>query len=392
MKILVVAGEPSGDRIGGLLLKAIRERAPDAQTFGVGGPEMIEAGLRPLFDQSDLAVMGLAEVLPRLPLLVERLRRCIVAAVDERPDAVVTIDASSFSRRLARGLGRAGVSAPRIHYVAPMVWAWRVGRAAALAREFDLLLTLFPFEPPIFQGHGLQTVCVGHPVLETPIGDGSDFRARHGLGQEVRLLLLMPGSRQMELDRLLPAFAGAAAMLRAGMPGLRVAVATLPHLAGRVREALPDAAVATDPAARRDAMAAANAAIVASGTATLELAAAGVPMVVGYRAAAVTGWAARRLLRTRHVALPNILLDAPLVPELLQGRCTAEALADAAAPLLRDAAAAARQKAGFGEAIDRLGAAEEVPSRRAASLILSLATPRPPQQIEGEADEWRRQS
>lgn len=376
LKVMLVAGEPSGDAIGAPLIRALGDITVGGVTcFGVGGPAMVEAGLRPLFDQSDLAVMGLAEVMPRLPLLMRRLRECVAAAVDGRPDIVVTIDSSSFSRRLARRLRRAGLQVPLVHYVAPMVWAWRAGRAAALAREFDHLLTLFAFEPELFTRHGLPATCVGHPVQERPPGDGPGFRRRHGLAPDAALLLLMPGSRVTEVARLTAAFGGAAERLAAAVPRLRVVVPTLPHLAAGLSAAWPQAVVVATEAERRDAMAAADAALVASGTATLELAAAGVPMVVGYRAAAATVWAARRLLRVGHVALPNILLERALVPELLQGDCTAAALADALQPLLTGGLEAVRQREGFDAAIRRLGPTGEPPSRRAAEIILSLARP-----------------
>ena len=380
---MLVAGEPSGDVIGALLIKALSEATAGRLTcFGVGGPGMVAAGLEPLFDQSDLAVMGLVEVVPRLPLLARRLRECVSAGLARAPDIVVTIDSSSFGRRLARRLRRNGLHAPLVHYVAPMVWAWRPGRAARLAREYDHLLTLFPFEPELFRRHGLNAECVGHPVLEVPVGDGAGFRRRHLIDPAAPILLVMPGSRQSEVERLAAPFAEAARRLTVAVPGLRVALPTLPHLAPRLIRLLPEAAVAATESERRDAIAAADAALVASGTATLELAAAGVPMVVGYRAAPLTVWAARRLLRLRHIALPNILTEEVVVPELIQGDCTAGGLATAVAPLLAGGEAAAAQRRGLAEAVGRLGPAGSRPSRRAAAIILSLARPASPPQID----------
>lgn len=392
MKVMLVAGEPSGDRIGGLLIDAMRALCDEPLAcFGVGGPEMIAAGLVPLFDQGDLAVMGLAEVLPRLPLLLARLRECTAAALSEAPDVVVTIDSSSFNRRLARRLRAAGLGAPRVHYVAPMVWAWRPGRARALAGEFDRLLTLFPFEPALFEPYGLPVDCVGHPVLEEPRGDGPGFRARHGIAPDAPVLLLMPGSRNAELGRHVPPFGAAAHAVAAAIPGLAVVVPALPRFAADLSRIWPDALIVSGRAEVRDAMAAAAAAIVASGTATLELAAAGVPMVVGYRAAPVTAFLARRLLRLERVALPNILLAEEAVPERLQADCTAPALAAAVLPLLRGQAPAARQRRLLALVAERLGA-DGVPSRRAAAVILSLAGGRRPPQIDPKADPARRQT
>ncbi|MFN4088435.1 MAG: lipid-A-disaccharide synthase [Alphaproteobacteria bacterium] len=391
IRLLVVAGEPSGDTIGALLLDALNARAPrPVVCTGIGGPAMRQAGLEPLYDQSDLAVMGLVEVLPRLPRIASILRGTVAAAVAAPPDAVVTIDSSSFARRLVRGLRRAGIGVPAVHYVAPMVWAWRPGRARRTARDFDRLLTLFPFEPPLFRAHGLPTDWVGHPVVETPAGDGATFRGRHGIPTATRLLALLPGSRAGELDRLLPVFGAAAAHLRRVLPDLRLVAPTLPHLAARLARAWPEALLAVEPSARRDALAAADAAIAASGTVTLDLAAAAVPMVVGYRMAAPTAWLARRLLRVPYVALPNILAGAPVVPELLQADCTGEALAAAVLPLLADPVAAAAQRRGLAGVLDALCAGEERPSRRAAGIVLALATAEGTPQIDGEEPIHRR--
>src|SRR5436853_1384259 len=196
--IFIIAGEPSGDALGGALMAALRERAGDGLRFaGIGGESMAEQGLSSLVPLSDLAVAGIAEVLPRAPLILRRVRETVRAIREMQPDAVVTIDSSGFSWRIAHRLRRAGERLPLIHYVAPMVWAWRPGRARRMARWYDHLLALLPFEPPYFERAGLSCCYVGHPVLESGAdrGDGRRFRASHGLTADELLITVLPGSR-----------------------------------------------------------------------------------------------------------------------------------------------------------------------------------------------------
>ena len=343
---------------------------------GVGGEGMLRAGLQPVFAQSDLAVMGLAEIVPRLPRLMNRLRQLADVALKTRPDAVVTIDSSSFNRPLARRLRRAGITVPMIHFVAPMVWAWRPRRAAQLAGEFDHLLTLFSFEPPLFKRHGLATTWVGHPLTEVPPGNGDGFRRANAIPADAPLLCVLPGSRRGEVERLLKPFGDTVSRVAAALSDLQVVVPTLPHLADLIRSTVrtwPKAIVLVGDEARQAGIAAANVALTASGTVTLELAAAGVPMVVAYRMNPLTVWLARRLLRVRHVSLPNILLDADAVPERLQGDCHPATLSQDLLRLLGDVGASAEQKAALAAAVSRLcpeGSA--APSERAAQVVLTL--------------------
>src|SRR3989440_11403607 len=207
--IFIVAGEPSGDALGGALIRALRERTGGrVRVVGIGGESMAEQGFASLVPLSDLAVAGVAEVLPRAPLILRRVRQTVAAIRAQRPDAVVTIDSSGFSWRIAQRLRRHGETLPLIHYVAPMVWAWRAGRARRMARWYDHLLTLLPFEPPYFERAGLSCCYVGHPVLESGAdrGDGSRFRTLSGLAADELLITVLPGSRSGEVKRLLPIF------------------------------------------------------------------------------------------------------------------------------------------------------------------------------------------
>src|SRR4051812_2401314 len=210
--IFIVAGEPSGDALGGALIRALRKRTGGrVRVAGIGGESMAEQGFASLVPLSDLAVAGIAEVLPRAPLILRRVRETVQAIRQLRPDAVVTIDSSGFSWRIAHRLRRHGETLPLIHYVAPMVWAWRAGRARRMARWYDHLMTLLPFEPPYFERVGLSCRYVGHSVIESGAdrGDGRRFRERHGLADDDLLITVLPGSRAGEVRRLLPIFGSA---------------------------------------------------------------------------------------------------------------------------------------------------------------------------------------
>src|SRR4051794_27018447 len=235
--IFIVAGEPSGDALGGALIRALRKRTGGrVRVAGIGGESMAEQGFASLVPLSDLAVAGIAEVLPRAPLILRRVRETVQAIRQLRPDAVVTIDSSGFSWRIAHRLRRHGERLPLIHYVAPMVWAWRPGRARRMARWYDHLLTLLPFEPPYFEAVGLACSYVGHPVIESGAdrGDGAAFRRRHGVPDDAPLLCVLPGSRRGEAGRLLPLFAETVARLAARIAGLHVVVPTVETVAEMV--------------------------------------------------------------------------------------------------------------------------------------------------------------
>jgi lipid-A-disaccharide synthase len=375
--IFLVAGEPSGDALGGALMAALKRRtAGEVRFAGVGGAAMIGEGLEPLFPMSDLSVMGLVEVVPRLPRLIGRVRATVRAIASLRPDAVVTIDAPAFAAAIWR---RLPADRPKlIHYVAPTVWAWRPGRARSYARDIDHLLTLFPFEPPYFENEGLSATFVGHPIVEAGIGraDGLAFRRRHGVAEDAPVLCFLPGSRAGELARLLPPFGEAVVRLERKFPELRtLAVAATPRLAEAIRGAgasWRSAPIVVVGEEKYNAMAASTVALAASGTVTLELALAGVPMVVGYRVNPLTALLARRLIKVSHVCLVNLLAGRGVVPELLQDDCRGDALAEAVGRLLVDEAARGAQVAAAGEAVRRLNPPANGPSGNAADVILAV--------------------
>jgi lipid-A-disaccharide synthase len=382
-RIFLVAGEPSGDALAAPLIAALRsELGPDLEIAGIGGARMQAEGLVSLFPMQELSLMGLVEVLPHLPRLWRRLRQTEAAIRASRPDAVVTVDAPGFNFRLAARLRGSGI--PIVHYVAPTVWAWRPARARRIAPLFRHLLALLPFEPPYFIRWGLATTYVGHPVLDTVAA----FRAKAGAQAAPPVsaaatgaprICLLPGSRRGELRRLLPVYEEALRILRRRFAGLTVTLPTVPHLAQLARnetqawETPPE--IIVDRQAGLAAMASADMALAASGTVTLELALLGTPMVAAYRANPLTVAIVRRLLLVSHVTLVNIILGRAAIPELLQERCTPDALAAELERLLTSADAVTAQRAAYAELAQRL-AVDQPPSERAAAIVADIVRER----------------
>ena len=360
------------------MIAALRQRSGDEIEFsGVGGALMAAQGLDSLFPIADLSVMGLAEILPRLPLLLRRLSETADHVRAVQPTALITIDAPGFSFRLAKRLKGEGI--PLIHYVAPQVWAWRPGRARHLAGRIDHLLALLPFEPAFFSDYDLPCDFVGHPVIEGVAeapGDGAAFRRARGIAAEAKVLAMLPGSRVGEASRLLPIFAQVAGLLQAQQPGLEIVLPTVEQVAATVTEAVRPWSVPThivkDGDARADAFAAADAALAASGTVSLELALRGIPAVVAYRTNPISAALVRRMLTIPHVALPNILADRQVMPEFLQENCQAEPIAAALGRLLDDPARRAAQEAELAHIAEMLGRGGTAPSLRAADAILRV--------------------
>jgi lipid-A-disaccharide synthase len=380
MLVYLVAGEHSGDVLGSRLIAALRRGRGDLEFRGVGGERMVEQGLVPLFPMRDLAVMGLLEVLPRLRRLSRLLRETVADIRARRPAVLVTIDSPGFTLRVLRQIAARGI--PRLHYVAPQVWAWRESRVRHFPGLWEKLLCLLPFEVAFFAGHGLPATFVGHPVLESGAdrGDAARFRAAHDLPPEARILILMPGSRRSEVRRLLPVYAGTLALLAARIPNLVAVLPVASAVAATVRRAVAGwkvrPIVVTDIAEKHDAYAAAAAALTKSGTSTLELALAGVPMAVTYRVNPITALIAARLIRVKHVAMVNLLAGRAIVPELLQRDCTPARLAATLEALLADAGEAAAQRAAFRTVVASLAPPADtphaLPSAAAAREVLAM--------------------
>jgi lipid-A-disaccharide synthase len=374
--VYLIAGEPSGDALGGRLMAALRARRPDLCFAGIGGPMMQDQGLSSLFPMRELALMGLMEVLPRLRLLRRRFDQTMADITARKPALVLTIDSPGFTLRVLKAVVPLGIA--RAHYVAPQVWAWREGRVRRYPGLWDALLCLLPFEPEFFARHGVPASFVGHPVLESGAdrGDAARFRARHGLSPDAVPLILMPGSRKNETSRLLPILGKTLDLLHPRIPGLVpvVPVATAMEqavIAGTAKWNMRPIFV-TDAAEKYDAFAAAAAALTKSGTSTLELALAGVPMVVAYRMNPITAAVMKRLVLVRYASILNLIADRDVIPELIQKPCTPEQLAARLLPLLLNAAPAEAQRAEFKTLLAALRAPEGVPSEAAAAAVLRL--------------------
>ena len=383
ISIFLITGEPSGDALGAALIAALRKRiGRRLRIAGIGGERMRHQGLLSLVPLEELAIMGVAEVLPRAPVIFRRVRETVAAIRTLRPDAVVTIDSSGFSWRVAHGLRRRGETLLLIHYVAPMVWAWRASRAQRMARWYDHLMTLLPFEPPYFERVGLSCRFVGHPVLESGAdrGSGGKFRAAHGLAADDLLITVLPGSRDGEVRRLLPIFGAALDHLQRAIGPFRVVVPTVATVAAMVAEAVvawPGRPIVVQrPEEKYDAFAASRVALAASGSVALELALAKLPMAVGYRLNPLTEMLLARVLKVRQVNLVNLLLGRPLVRELLGWDCTPPKLAASLAELIRDEQVRSAHREGYDEAVRHLDGGEVSPSLRAADQILELVAAR----------------
>lgn len=379
--IFVVSGETSGDILSGRLMAALKRKTGDKVRFaGVGGPMSEGQGLQSLFPMRELSVMGLAEVLPHLPRLVRRLNQTTEAVRRLKPDAVVTVDAPGFCLRLAHHLRGSGI--PLIHYVAPQMWAWRPGRARKLTKRVDHLMALLPFEVPFFTERGIACTYVGHPAVESGAakGDGPSFRLRHAVPADALLLCVVPGSRAGEVRRMLPVFGEALSRLKATHPDLQAVIPVVEATAETVREltrAWSFPVTFTDTAERFDAFAACDAALAKSGTVTLELALAKVPMVVAYRVSPATAFLVRRMgVNVEHASLANLLVGREVVPEFIQEACTGPALAEAVDRLLTSEEAREAQRQGFRELADVLGEPIPPPSERAAQVVLDIVNAR----------------
>jgi lipid-A-disaccharide synthase len=371
--IYLIAGEQSGDVLGARLIKALRARRADLTFAGIGGSDMAAQGLTSLFPIRSLALMGLLEVLPKIFELKALLRQATADIAARQPDVVVTIDSPGFTLRVLKALRATNLK--RAHYVAPQVWAWRENRVKHYPGLWDELLCLLPFEPAFFARHGLPARFVGHPVLESgaETGNAARFRARHAVPPDAKILTVMPGSRQTEVSRLLP-------VLEATIRLLPEPVIPVVPLAGPVEAVVRERTAAwpvrpilvADTQDKHDAFAASAAALAKSGTSTLELALANVPMLVTYRINPLSHQIAKRLIKIRYASIVNLLLDRPVVPELLQYESRPDRLAAELDRLLRDPAVAAAQRLGFAEALAMLRAPAGLPSECAAEAVLSM--------------------
>ncbi|MEL7176910.1 MAG: lipid-A-disaccharide synthase [Pseudomonadota bacterium] len=372
MKVFVIAGEASGDKLGGAALAGLKSLVPDLEIYGVGGPLMQAQRLESLFPMDELSVMGIAEVLPKYRHLKRRIAQTAEVVLDLKPDVLLTIDSPDFCLRVARRV-KAASAVRTVHYVAPTVWAWRPGRAKKMVGVVDQVLALFPFEPPYMEAVGIRCDFVGHPVVAEPVATEAEvttFRAEHGLGTSP-VLLALPGSRRGEIGRLAGTFGAALGPVLAAHPDMRVVVPAAPGVTDLVRDAVrawPGAPLVVDSAAeKRAAFKTANAALAASGTVSLELAASGTPMVIAYDMNWLSRQIIKRMLKVDTVTLVNLVSDTRVVPEFLGEACRPDAIAGG---LLDVIAAPDAQLEAMSITMQRLGQGAEAPGLRASRAIL----------------------
>jgi len=381
LTIHLVAGEESGDRLGAALMRALATQCGGKVRFaGVGGHDMAAAGLRSLFPIDELAIMGFTAIPRRLPMILRRIREAATATAAARPDALVIIDSPDFTHRVARRVRAAAPGIAIIDYVSPSVWAWRPGRARVMRAYVDHVLAILPFEPDVHARlGGPPCTYVGHPLAEQVAELRPNDAEACRRAADPPLVLVLPGSRPSEIRRLLGPFAQAIGLAQERHGPLELVLPTVPALVANLREATADwpvrPRIIAAHADKRAAFRQARAALAASGTVTLELALAAIPTVGAYRLGMFEGALVRALVRpqisVRSVLLANLVLGANVMPEFLQGDCTAPALADALVPLLGDTPARHRQLAAFAtlDALMGLGAA---PSVKAADTVLSV--------------------
>ncbi len=376
--IVLSAGEASGDLHGATLSEALRQLWPGITLKGMGGPRMAAAGVDVVADVSQHAVVGTNEALGRIPDLYRAYRRVQSLLSTERPRALVVIDFPEFNLRLARAARRAGV--PVVYFIPPQLWAWRRGRIRQMARRINRVLGVLPFEEELYRAAGVPVDFVGHPLLDVlPLDLGrEEARRRLGLDPGETVIGLLPGSRREEVERLLPPMLVAAQRLHTAGVSRHFALALAPTVNAdavtrRVRTALADGGPGVDIVERQtyEVMAAADVVLISSGTATLETALLGTPMVVCYRVSRLTEAVVRLMVRVRWCSLPNLIAGRAVVPEILQDDLTAHRLAAEALRLIDDPVAATAQRTAFKEVRARLG--EPGVAQRAARAVLETA-------------------
>jgi lipid-A-disaccharide synthase len=375
-KIFLVATEESGDRLGASLMKVLRQRLGDAVEFhGVGGRGMAREGLTSLFPIEELSIVGLAAVLKQLPKILRLIGRTVEAAVETAPDVLVIIDSPDFTQRVARRVHASAPSIPIVNYAAPTVWAWRPGRARVMRRYVDHVLALLPFEPEAYRRLGGPPCSyVGHPLIEqiATLRPNREEQARRDAQPPV--LLVLPGSRRSEVGRHLAVFGRTLELLRAQGVVFEAVLPTTPHLEQTVREGVATWPVAPriviGDAEKRAAFRIAHAALAKSGTVTLELALAGVPMVTAYRVGAVEAWILQRVIKVQSVILANLVIGENVIPEFLQHACTVDNLAPALREVLLDTPVRTRQLEAFAKLDGIMATGASSPSVRAADIVL----------------------
>lgn len=378
MRLLVSAGEASGELYGAGLIQALRRRVPELECFGVGGERMRAAGCDTVVDARALSVVGITEIVSRLPDIYREYRRLLRAADERKPDAAIVIDSPAFNFKVARAMHERGV--PVIYYVCPQLWAWREGRVRRFHQWIKKALVIFPFEEKWYRDRGVDAEYVGHPLADAPPPSVSreEFAARYGLDKARQWLALLPGSRKKEIAMNLPALLAGAGRIHGDYEFILPAASTVERewIEGRTRNSgIKLTVVEGAPAALRHA----RAAVIASGTATVEAALAGTPMVVVYRVSALTWALGHRLVKVPWVAMPNLIAGEQVVPELIQSDFTPEKVAGKLGEILTEGPAREKMKGALARVSERLRPAGEsgtAAERAAEAVRRALETPK----------------
>ncbi len=381
VKVFLIAGEPSGDLLGGALMAGLKQLKPEVTFKGVGGTIMQAEGLESRFPMDELSLMGIAEILPKYFHLKRRIKETAEAVAETRPDVLITIDSPDFSLRVARQV-KAVSDIRCVHYVAPTVWAWRPGRAQKMAQMIDHVLALFPFEPPYMEAAGMECDFVGHPVVAQPqvsTADAQGFRQKHGLEAAAPLLLVLPGSRRGEAGRLGPILGDALQSVHAHHPDMRVVLPAAGPVIDLVRTLTKDwpsrpiildptiSEVAAAQTEKRTAFKAADFALAVSGTVALELAAADTPMVSAFDLNWISREIIQRMVKVDTGNLINLVSDTRHVPEFVGARCKADLIAEGLAGLMEEPEP---QRDAMRKTMQLLGQGGEPPGLRAARAVL----------------------
>jgi lipid-A-disaccharide synthase len=371
--IYIIAGEASGDFLGAQLMLALKVKNTNIQFSGVGGALMKAQGLCSIFPMTDLSVMGVAEILPRLGLLLKRIKQTADDIQNIKPNIVITIDAPDFCYRVIKKVKiKEGKHPKFIHYVAPTVWAWRPKRAEKIAKFLDGLICLFDFEPAYFEKEGLTSIAVGHPMMESGLMEAEALTIGVASNQKLGVFF---GSRQGEIKRVSPVILEAVKKIIADKPDIELVIPTLPHLEGQIKELTKNITspvhIFTDHTQKWPVFKACDAAIAVSGTVGLELAACDVPHVIAYKTSKLTAFILRKLIKTLYAHLANIMMGKEVVPEFIQEKCQSDDVANEVLFLLEDAITIAIQQKDFALIRQRIGGGVKSPSDIAAEFILN---------------------
>jgi len=376
MKVYIIAGEPSGDILAARLMIALRKQYANIQFCGIGGESMAEQGFQSLFDIKDLSVMGFWEVLPKLPVILRHMKEVLTDIEQQQPNVIVSVDSWGFVSSVLNKLKKRKIATPKIHYVAPQVWAWKKGRAKKAAKLMNHLMTLLPYEPQYFEKHGLATTFVGHPVIENTADLPSNLeilRQQFGVPENARVLCVLSGSRHNEIKKLSPIFIEVVKRLQQQIPNLYLLIPSVIAMKGEVEKIFADInipyKIVVGQQQRYAAFCLSEFALAASGTVSLELAACGTPHIIAYKFNYLTNKMIARLATTKYANLINIIADQPIIPEFVLHNCRADLIYPVAIDFLQNPAKRTEQVESAKIILQQLKPQDAMPSEMAAKVV-----------------------